>query len=66
MGESNTQVVTLGHGMTEGILKHEYLGGEKVKEDVARGFNSDTGRCEIRGYSRSEEPPYLINGVVLK
>lgn len=64
MGASKVQVITLGHGMTSPeILNHPYLGSQQVKKDVERHFDTTTGVCNIKGFTRDSSPPFLLNGV---
>jgi hypothetical protein len=63
MGTDNTEVITLGHGLTDGILDHPYLGSQQVKIDIAKHFDKEGGVCRILGFTRDTKEPYLINGV---
>jgi hypothetical protein len=60
MGENKTEVVTLGHGYINGILDHPYLGTRKIKEDLKRYYDKETGKCHINGFTRSSN---LIDNV---
>lgn len=51
--EQATKVIALGHGIKDDIVaSHPYLGSDKVKEDVQKGYNPITKQCHIRGFKR--------------
>ena len=61
---SNTPCITLGHGYTEGILRHPYFGTRKVIDDLSKIKGFQDGHIMIYpNWFKREGPPLDESGV---
>lgn len=61
---SNTPCITLGHGYTEGILKHPYFGTRKVIDDLSKINGFKEGHLIVYpSWFKREGPPLDNSGI---
>ena len=61
---SNTPCITLGHGYTEGILRHTYFGTRKVIDDLSKVIGFTDGHIIVYpDWFKREGPPLGDSGI---
>jgi len=61
---NGTQAICLGHNYTDGILKHEYFGSQKVIDDLKQMPGFDQGWIEVISGTMELGSDGLVNKLV--
>jgi len=62
----NFQVVTLGHGFEEDVVKHDYYGTNRCIEDLIKISGWDDGLIILDNYRLIRDENMLVSGMVLE
>ena len=61
------ECVSLGHGLKEGeVVEHEYLGTEKVVEDLKKGEGWERGLVEVGEFVRDEVSQRIVRMMLVE